>query len=106
MASKKKSNKSGDNKVNATSTAKAKIAIKTKSDGKLSVLDAAAQVLKQSREPMNCQQIVEKMLAQKLWSTGGKTPAATLSSALLREITSKGKDSRFQKKDRGLFSLA
>ena len=34
---------------------------------------------------------------------GGKTPAATLYSAILREITTKGTSSRFVKSDRGKF---
>ena len=44
------------------------------------------------------------MAAKGYWnSPGGKTPAATLYSAIAREITTKGADSRFQKMDRGKF---
>lgn len=71
----------------------------------MSVLDAAAHVLKQSRQPMKCKDLIEKMLSQKLWSTAGKTPAATLSSAIQREISTKRKASRFHKEGRGLFAL-
>jgi len=39
-------------------------------------------------------------------SPGGKTPHATLYSAILREINLKGKGSRFVKTDRGLFKAA
>jgi hypothetical protein len=74
-------------------------------DGKLSILDAAVRVLKESGESMNCKAMIENMLAAKYWRTNGKTPAATLSSALLREITTKGKESRFRKTERGQFSL-
>ena len=102
MATKKKSKKSST----SPTAAAPKPTVKPKPDGKLSVLDAAVRVLKQSREPMNCQQMVEKMLSQKLWSTSGKTPAATLSSAIQREIADRGKESRFQKTARGQFSLA
>ena len=68
-------------------------------------LDAAAQVLAEAGEPMNTRQMIEAMAAKKLWtSPGGKTPHATLYSAILREINEKGKDSRFTKTERGKFA--
>ncbi len=79
---------------------------KQRNKGNGGALDGAAKVLAEGKKPMQCKQMVEKMLAAKLWSTSGKTPAATLSSALQREITTKGKDSRFRKIERGQFSLA
>jgi len=46
------------------------------------------------------------MAAKKYWtSPGGLTPDATLSAAIQREISLKGKESRFRKADRGLFEL-
>ena len=46
------------------------------------------------------------MAAKGYWkSPGGKTPAATLYSAILRECQKKGKDARFKKVDRGRFAL-
>lgn len=52
---------------------------------KLSQIDAAVAVL--SSDPMNCKAMVEAMTAKGLWSSpGGKTPDATLYSAILREI--------------------
>jgi hypothetical protein len=82
---------------------KAKAAKESKAK-KVGALDAAAQVLAASSEPMNCKQLIEAMASQKLWtSPGGKTPHATLYSAITREIGVKGKDSRFVKKDRGQF---
>ena len=44
-------------------------------------------------------------LAKKLWSTNGKTPAATLYSSILREIQKKGDQARFVKTERGKFAL-
>lgn len=45
------------------------------------------------------------MAAKKLWSSpGGKTPASTLYSAILREINAKWKDARFKKTERGKFA--
>ena len=69
-------------------------------------LDAAAQVLAEVGEPLNCRQMVERMLAKGLWKTGGKTPAATIYSALLRHIQKNGGKSRFRKVGRGKFDLA
>ena len=74
---------------------------------KLSALDAAAQVLAKSDKPMNCQELIETMGAKKLWSSpGGKTPHATLYAAMLREITTKGKEARFKKVERGQFAAS
>ena len=56
-------------------------------------------------KPMNTKQMVEKMLADGLWKTGGKTPAATIYAAILREVRAKGKDARFRKTDRGQFEV-
>jgi hypothetical protein len=70
----------------------------------LSALDAAAKVLAEAKEPLNTKQMVEQMAAKGLWkSPGGKTPHATLYSAILREINVKGSDSRFKKTERGKF---
>ena len=69
----------------------------------LSGLDAAAKVLAEAGKPMNCKAVVEKMLADGLWKTGGKTPSATIYAAILREVRAKGKDARFRKTERGKF---
>ncbi|MBL8746760.1 MAG: hypothetical protein JNK58_10440 [Phycisphaerae bacterium] len=74
-------------------------------DGQFGCLDAAVMVLGQSGKPMRCKPIVEQAIARKLWSTGGKTPSATLYAAVIREIRDKGSSSRFVKKERGLFAL-
>ena len=86
-------------------TPKKKAAPKTKTGGKLSALDAAAKVLAEAGEPLNTKQMVDAMAAKKLWtSPGGKTPHATLYSAILREIGAKGNDARFKKTERGKFT--
>src|SRR4029078_13368342 len=72
-----------------------------KREGKMSALDAAAQVLAESKESMGTKAMIEQMAAKGLWtSPGGQTPHATLYSAILREIGIKGADARFQKFDR------
>src|SRR5215831_11711 len=74
---------------------------------KLSALDAAVRVLGENGQAMNCQEMIEAMAAKGYWSSpGGKTPAATLYSALLRELKVKGADARFRKTERGKFALA
>jgi hypothetical protein len=51
---------------------------------------------------MNCQELIDAMAARGYWiSPGGRTPAATLYSAILRELTAKGADARFVKTKRG-----
>jgi len=73
---------------------------------KPSGLDAAAQVLAEVGQPLSAKEMVDRMLAQGLWQTGGKTPAATIYSAIIREISVKGDASRFRKVERGKFELA
>jgi hypothetical protein len=72
---------------------------------KMSALDAAAKVLSESKQPLRSGELIEQMAAQGYWkSPGGKTPAATLYAALMREINIKGQDARFKKTGRGLFA--
>jgi hypothetical protein len=74
---------------------------------KLSAIDAAAKVLSETGTAMNAKELVDAMSQKKLWtSPGGKTPHATLYSAILREISTKGGDSRFVKSERGKFARA
>jgi hypothetical protein len=74
---------------------------------KTSALDAAVRVLEQAGQPMTCPEMIEAMTAKGYWtSPKGATPAATLYSAILREINAKGKEARFVKTERGKFGLA
>jgi hypothetical protein len=85
-------------------TKKAKKA-KPPKEKKVSAIDAAAQVLAGAKEPMNCKEMIEAMTKRALWtSPGGKTPHATLYSAIIREIALKGKEARFTKTERGKFA--
>jgi hypothetical protein len=71
-----------------------------------SALDSAVRVLSEAKGPMTCQQLIETMAAKGYWkSTGGKTPQNTLYAAIAKEINTKGKESRFQKVERGQFAL-
>jgi hypothetical protein len=74
---------------------------------KLSALNAAAQVLAETKQPMSCPELIAAMAAQGYWiSPTGKTPAATLSAAMQREIVVKRDASRFQKTGPGRYALA
>lgn len=70
-------------------------------------LDAAARVLEEAGQPMTAKQIVAAAEAKGYWrSPGGKTPHATVYSAIIREIATKGPQSRFRKTERGKFARA
>jgi FtsZ-interacting cell division protein ZipA len=73
-----------------------------RADGCLTI---AARLLAESTTPLGTKALIETMASRGLWtSPGGKTPASTLYAAIVREITTKGKDARFRKADRGLFT--
>lgn len=87
-----------------TTSAKKKTA--KKSAGKMSALDAAAKVLAEAKNPLTTREMIERMEAKGYWkSPGGKTPHATLYSAIIREMKTKGKEARFKKVERGKFAL-
>jgi hypothetical protein len=76
-------------------------------DKKLSAINAAHKVLADSGKAMNCQELIAAMTAKGLWtSPGGLTPAATLYSAILREVKVKGGESRFRKVEKGKFAAS
>lgn len=68
-------------------------------------IDAAAKVLEEAGEPLSCKTIVERAFAAGYWKSEGKSPAATIYSAMLREIQNKGDDARFRNAARGKFTL-
>ncbi len=75
---------------------------------KLSLLNAAAQVLSACREPMNCKEIIVKAVEMGLWTpTGAKTPEQTLYSGIFREIKT-SEEPRFKKSEtrKGSFEYA
>ncbi len=72
----------------------------------MSGIDAAAKVLEEAGEPLNCRAIVERAFGAGYWASDGKTPAATIYTAILREMQKKSEDARFRKVERGKFTLA
>lgn len=79
--------------------------LQSTSQGKLSMLDAAAEILKGVSHPMSAKELIAAMEEAELWkSPAGKTPANSLSAALNRNA---GKENpRFQKTGKGMFTLA
>ena len=65
----------------------------------------AAKVLTEAGEAMSCGAITQLAMSKGYWSPKGKTPHATLYSAILWEIQKKGDDGRFVKVERGRFAL-
>ena len=68
-------------------------------------LSAAVKVIQEANEPLNCQEMIKRILEKGYRKTDGKTPAATIYSAIIREIKEKGADARFRKTERGKFEL-
>ena len=61
-----------------------------KPEKKRSLLDAAVEVLRLAKMPMNTREIVEAAIELKLWTpTGAKTPEQTLYGAIVRENKTK-----------------
>lgn len=92
-------------KPEAKKEPKAAKAPKAPKEKRTSGLDMVAQVLKEAGEPLDAKTMTERAIA-KGWKTNGKTPAATVYAAIIREIAAKGKESRFTKVDKGKFALA
>ena len=104
MSAKKTTKAPKTQKTAKKPAAKTKPATEAKAK-KLSALDAAAKVLTGAKAPMTTKEMITAMAEKKLWtSPEGKTPHATLYSAILREINTKGKEARFKKMERGKFA--
>ena len=94
-------------KENKTSELAKDITTKNERDTtRLGGLSGAVKVLQEAGQPLNCQEMVKQMLEKGYWKTEGKTPSATLHSAISREIKEKGAESRFRKIERGKFEFA
>ena len=75
------------------------------SDKKLTMLDAAAEILKGVSHPMSAKEIIVAMEDSGIWkSPAGKTPWNSLVAAISRD--EKKANPRFQKTGKGLFALA
>lgn len=89
----------------AKSKSKAKVpsaAKKPPKEKKPNLLDAAAKVIRGLKTPISAPDILERIEKQKLWkSPKGKTPTATLATAIAREIGVP--KPRFKRAGKGLY---
>jgi hypothetical protein len=107
-AAKKQAAEKTDATPKADAKPKAEKKAKTKPDAgdkKLSAINAAYGILADRGKAMNTQELIAAMAEKGLWtSPGGLTPAATLYSAILRELKAKGGEARFRKTEKGKFA--
>ena len=71
----------------------------------MSVLLAAVQILKKSGSPLHAKDLASQMIAEGLWKSDGKTPAATVSARLYSDIKNNGDKSPFEKVGPQIFTL-
>jgi hypothetical protein len=67
--------------------------------------EAAYQILKQAGKPLTANEITSVAVEQRMISTIGKTPSATMSAILYVDVKRKGNNSKFAKANRGIFAL-
>lgn len=70
-----------------------------------SLLDSVYLLLQESKSAMSPRELAELLIQRKLWSTKGKTPDATVSAQIYRDIKKHGNVSRFMKAGKGKFSF-
>lgn len=68
-------------------------------------LEAARVILEQASEALHYREITKRILAQGLWHTSGKTPAATISAQLSTSAKKDGSASPFIHTSRGHYAL-
>ena len=72
---------------------------------RLNLLDAAHKVLSETKKAMTTREIVAACAENGYWTSSAATPWQTLNAALNRDIAANGTQSRFVKKNRGLYAL-
>ena len=78
-----------------------------KPEKKRSLLDAAVEVLRLAKMPMNTREIVDAAIELKLWTpTGAKTPEQTLYGAIVRENKTKEQPRIVKSDKKGKFIYA
>jgi hypothetical protein len=71
----------------------------------MSALSAVEALLTEIGKPIDCAEITRGVLKRKLWTSNGKTPAATISAQLAVDIKKHGTNSRFQRTAPSVFGL-
>lgn len=71
----------------------------------MNALDAAYTILVEIGKPLHVRELVQQMLARGLWSTNGKTPEATIDSAITVDMRTLGEASRFRRAGKRTFTI-
>lgn len=71
----------------------------------ITVLQAIERVLVEAGTPLTYREITDRILQGGLWQTDGKTPWATVNAQLSVDIKTRGHTSRFQRVDKGVFTV-
>jgi len=72
---------------------------------RMKLLDAIKKVLETAGQPLPYKEITKQVLNEGLWKSDGKTPEATINSRLAVDMKRNGKQSRFQRTEKGVFAL-
>lgn len=72
----------------------------------MSSLAAALLVLRTAGQPLSSNAIAHEALAMGWWRSRGRTPGATLSAAIQRDLRKKGTSSLFRRAERGRYTCA
>ena len=70
---------------------------------KLGLLEACAGILTECGTPKTARELSKAIIASGVWTPGGKTPYATVTAAIILDITKKGDDSEFRRCPDGTF---
>ncbi|MCY4472164.1 MAG: HTH domain-containing protein [Kistimonas sp.] len=71
----------------------------------MNVISAAIHILKKAGSPLHAQDLASQMIAEGLWKTEGKTPAATVSARLYSDIKNNCDKSPFERAGPQTFAL-
>jgi len=71
----------------------------------MGALEAVLKVLQEAGTPLHYREITKRILARKLWSAAGETPAATVNARLTVDMKKLGKTSAFRRVGRGMYGL-
>ena len=69
------------------------------------LLDSVQQLLQETNRPLSPRELAERLIREKLWSSQGKTPDATVGARIYCDIKKHGELSRFIKAEKGKFAL-
>lgn len=72
---------------------------------RLTAIDAAYHVLSEAGVPLHSHEIAQRMIAQGLWTTKGKTPGSTVDAQIAVDIKANGTTSRFRRVRRSTFTI-